>query len=199
MKQPVKKNLATKTNNSTTKKTNNSTASKGKFKGRKKPLNKKYGTSKLEADFAKNFLDKYGIKYIYQYHAKAIDRYFDFAVVSKNNGKLEMEVKDGIECVKQEGQSVLIEFLIEVDGSYYHGDSRIVTEDKLSPMQKHNKFVDRLKDDYAHMRCIPILRIWELDIRNNQKMVIDELSKYVKLGESNTNKKTKILKKFKKD
>ena len=45
---------------------------------RKKPINKEYGTSKLEFPFAKEFLDKLGIEYIYQYKAEEIGRYFDF-------------------------------------------------------------------------------------------------------------------------
>ena len=56
-------------------------------------------------------------------------------------------------------------------------------------MQKHNKFVDKLKDQWAGMHCIPLLRIWEYDIRNNPNKVIEELSKYIDLGI----KKRKIL------
>ena len=44
----------------------------------------KYGTSKLERDFAKEFLDKNNIVYIYQYEAKEIGRFFDFAVTFGN-------------------------------------------------------------------------------------------------------------------
>lgn len=38
----------------------------------------KYGTSKLEKDFANNFLSKLGVKYEYQYEAKDIGRFYDF-------------------------------------------------------------------------------------------------------------------------
>ena len=44
-------------------------------------------------------------------------------------------------------------------------------------MQKHNKIVDKLKDDWALMHGIPLMRIWEKDIRENPKMVMEELKK----------------------
>ena len=47
----------------------------------KKP---KYGTSKLEEKFAKEILDKLGIKYIYQYEAKSIKRFYDFYCYEQN-------------------------------------------------------------------------------------------------------------------
>lgn len=189
MKQPIKHKDCISTPKpksvvSTTKRT------KGNPFGKNKRKHKEYGTSKLELDFARDFLDKYNLKYIYQYHAKEIGRYFDFAVVD-NNDRYEMETKDGLTCVKQEGQKVRVQFLIEVDGSYYHGDERLVEESKLSPMQKHNKFIDKLKDEYAGLHCIPILRLWELDIRKNPKLVTESLNRYVDLGISNDKKKYK--------
>ena len=39
-----------------------------------------YGTSKLEERFAKNFLDKLGVKYIYQFKMESIGRYLDFYI-----------------------------------------------------------------------------------------------------------------------
>lgn len=54
----------------------------------------KYGTSKLEEDFAKNFLDKLGVRYIYQFEAKDIKRFYDFYLQDEN-------------------------LLIEVDGDYW--------------------------------------------------------------------------------
>ena len=52
----------------------------------------------------------------------------------------------------------------------------------LNSIQKHNKFVDGLKDKYAALRCIPILRIWEEDIRNNKQKVLEELQNYIDIG-----------------
>lgn len=157
----------------------------------KKP---KYGTSKLEHDFARDFLDKYGLKYIYQYEAKDIKRFFDFAITCYNDVDYKTEVKDGIECVKQDGQLFPIDMIIEIDGSFFHADPRVVNEDKLTPMHKHNKFVDKLKDNWAAMRCIPLVRIWEYDIRNNPKKVIEELSKYVNISKKNRKKKENFKK-----
>ena len=148
----------------------------------KKKHKNNYGTSKLEADFARDFLDKLELKYIYQYEAKDIGRFFDFAVTSYNDIPWLMESKDGIECIKQDGQNVPISFVIEIDGGYYHSDPRVVNEKKLNPMQKHNKFVDFLKDKWCELHGYPLLRIWEYDIRNNPKEVFDEMYQY--LGEA---------------
>lgn len=153
----------------------------------------KYGTSQLERDFAKDFLDKLGLTYIYQYEAKDMKRFYDFGITAYDDVEYKTEVKDGIHCVKQEGQFFPLDLLIEVDGSYYHSDPRVVNENELSPMQKHNKFVDRLKDKWAAMHGVPLLRIWEYDIRNNPKKVIEEIDKYVK-----SSKKKRAIKENKK-
>ena len=156
------------------------------------PNNKKkhkYGTSKLEIDFARDFLDKNGILYIYQYEAKDIKRFFDFAITCHNDKGYIMEEKDGLKCVRQDKQDFDIGLLVEIDGSYFHSDPRVVSEDKIRPMHKHNKFVDGLKDKWAGMHCIPLLRIWEYDIRNNPKKVEEELSKYVNLARLRKKKK----------
>lgn len=57
-------------------------------------------------------------------------------------------------------------------------------------MQKRNRAVDELKDKWAHMHGIPILRFWEYDIKNNPQKVIDELCKYVHIEK----KKKRIMK-----
>lgn len=53
---------------------------------------KKIGTSKLEEKFAKDFLDKLGLKYIYQFKAENIGRYYDFMVYTKNGGNILIEI-----------------------------------------------------------------------------------------------------------
>ena len=146
----------------------------------KKKKHKDYGTSKLELFFAKEYLDKLGLKYIYQFEAKDMKRFYDFAIMSTDKKDYIMETKDSLKSVKQDGQTPFIDLLIEIDGGYYHADPRIVKEGKLNPMQKHNKFVDKLKDTWAGMHCIPLLRLWEEDIRNNHKFVMNEIKKYVK-------------------
>lgn len=170
---------------------------KGKIK-RKKPyvpkrknpfqtINKseqQYGTSKLERDFARDFLDANGINYVYQYYAREIGRWFDFAITADKR-VFEKEEKDGLMSVKQDDPRFHCDLIVEVDGSYFHSDPRVVKEDKLNPMQKHNKFVDKLKDQYAGMHCITLVRFWEYDIRNNPQKVMEELKKYIAIEEKN--------------
>lgn len=60
-------------------------------KQRKHPL---FGTSKLEEDFASEFLDKLCVEYLYQFEAKDIKRWFDFYLPKHN-------------------------LLIEIDGGYW--------------------------------------------------------------------------------
>lgn len=180
MRQPVRKGLKTTTPKTKPKPKRRSNP----FHVRKKPENVKYGTSKLERDFAKEFLDRFGLVYIYQYEAKDIKRFFDFAVTAYDDCPYIREDKDGINCVKQEGQYFNVDFLIEVDGSYHHADPRLVKEGKLNPMQKHNKFVDSLKDRWARDNHIPLLRIWEYDIRHDKRKVIEELSKFADLAKA---------------
>ena len=69
-------------------------------KTRKKPL---FGTSKLEEKFAKDFLEKLEVRYIYQYFINEIGRYYDFAVFLGNENEL------------RPGDMVLI----EIDGGYW--------------------------------------------------------------------------------
>ena len=130
---------------------------KKKITKRKHP---KYGTSKLEDDFAREFLDKLGIKYKYQFEAKDIGRFYDFAVfINGNEGDL----------------SIGNLLLIEIDGSFFHSDPRLVKEDKMNPMQKRNKRVDEYKNKWALEHGIPLVRIWEKDIRENPKEVLRQL------------------------
>lgn len=141
----------------------------------------KYGISKLEAYFAKEYLDKMGLKYIYEYEAKDIGRFYDFAITLYQEIPFIMENKHGIESIKQEGQNIPISFIIEVQGSYWHSDPRLFNENKLNRIQKHNKFVDFLKAKWCEKKGIPLVRIWENDIRHNPKKVFELLNQY--LGE----------------
>lgn len=127
----------------------------------------KYGTSKLEDYFASNFLDKLGLNYERQFEAKEIGRFYDF-------------------CVRTDGGSPI---LIEVDGDYYHANPDKIDESKLSPMQKKNKRVDEWKNEWALKHCIPIIRIWEDDIRNYPKKVMDMLKNRFYLMKNEEEKK----------
>lgn len=138
MKQPTKKKLKNE--------------SKPKKRVAAKRSHQKFGTSKLEQDFAKDFLDKLNIKYIWQFEAKDIGRFFDFYLTEHN-------------------------LIIEIDGSYFHSDPRVVKEENMNPMQKRNKRVDEYKNKWALSHGIPIMRIWEKDIRENPNKVMQELKK----------------------
>lgn len=111
---------------------------------------KPYGTSKLEEDFAKLFLDKLNVKYIYQFEAKDIKRFYDFYLPESN-------------------------LLIEIDGDYYHSNPLIYENKQLNRMQIKNKKIDEYKNKWALLNCIPIMRIWEYDIRNNPEEVMQKL------------------------
>ena len=126
----------------------------------KKPrVHPKYGTSKLEEDFAKDFLDKLGVEYTYQFEAKDIGRFFDFYLPGHN-------------------------LILEIDGSYFHSDPRIVKEEDMSPMQKKNRRVDEYKNRWALEHGIPLMRIWEKDIRENPDKVMNELKKRLYIEET---------------
>lgn len=142
--------------------------------------NKDYGTSKLELDFARNFLEKLKLKYVYQFEARDIKRFYDFAVTVYDDYPFKYEVKDGLNCIVQPETNITISILIEVDGDYYHSNPDKVDENKLNPMQKHNKFVDNLKNEWALKNGIPLLRFWENDIRNNPSKVYKAIEKAVK-------------------
>ena len=118
----------------------------------------KYGTSKLEDRFAKEFLDRLGFEYERQYEAKDIGRFYDFAI-RQSNGAIA---------------------LVEIDGTFYHGYG-LVHEEK-SPMQKHNEWVDKVKDEWAAEHGIPLIRIWEHDINDKPSEVMKMLRK--RLGEA---------------
>lgn len=112
----------------------------------------KYGSSKLEDRFAKDFLDKLGVKYIRQYEAKDIKRFYDFYLPEKR-------------------------MLIEVDGDFFHSYGLVYEE--MSPMQKRNSRVDKIKNMWAGMHGIPLLRIWEHDINNNPEKVMRMLEQFI--------------------
>lgn len=142
---------------------------------RKKREHQKFGTSKLEQDFAKDFLDKLDVDYEWQKEAKDIGRFYDYAIYPKNGGII----------------------LVEIDGSYYHADPRVVDEGKLTPMQKRNKRVDEYKNNWALMHGIPIIRIWEKDIRENPAEVMKMLKERLYIKEDNEKKKNEKNKRHK--
>lgn len=115
----------------------------------------KYGTSKLEDDFSKFFLDKLGVKYIYQFEAKDIGRFFDFYLPDEN-------------------------LIIEIDGDFWHGNPEKYKKEELRGHQLKAQRIDEYKTKWALMHSIPILRIWESDIRKNPNKVMKILQETLK-------------------
>ena len=93
-----------------------------------------------------------GVKYVRQYEAKEIGRFYDFYCENAN-------------------------IIIEVDGDYYH--SYGLKYEEKNPMQKHNEWVDRVKDEWALERGIPVIRIWEHDIHENPEKVMKILKEAI--------------------
>lgn len=114
-----------------------------------------YGTSKLEERFAKNFLDKLGVEYKYQYKAESIGRYFDFRILPRGP-------------------------IIEIQGSYWHGDKRLYEEKDLNATQRKNIKVDEKKRKWCSMNGIKLIYIWEEDINKDPEGVMKLLREKLK-------------------
>ena len=115
---------------------------------RSKKPHPKYGTSKLEKKFAKEFLERLRIRYEEQFEAKDIKRFYDFFLPDYRT-------------------------LVEVDGSWFHSYGLIYEE--MNPMQKRNARVDEIKNEWAALHGYPLIRIWEHDINENPEKVLDML------------------------
>lgn len=121
----------------------------GNIERSKKP-HPEYGSSKLEDRFCKNILDKLGVKYERQFEAKDIKRFYDVYLPEHR-------------------------VLIEIDGDYYHGYGKV--HEEKSPMQKKNERVDTIKDKWAALHGIPLIRIWEHEINETPNKVLEMLAK----------------------
>lgn len=131
---------------------------------KKKKPHPKYGTSKLEDYFAENFLNVLGVKYVRQYEAKEIGRFYDFKI---ENGPI-----------------------LEINGSYWHGDKRIYEEKDLNSVQKKNIYIDNLKRRWAENNGIEIYYFWEKDIHENPEQIFLTLKEILKKYQAK-NKKNK--------
>lgn len=63
----------------------------------------------------------------------------------------------------------------------WHSDPRVVDESKLTPTQKRNKRVDEIKNKWAMLNGIPILRIWEKDINERPDLVMKMLKERLRI------------------
>lgn len=147
-----------------------------------------YGTSKLEKYFFDNYLAKYGFDIVYEYEAKDIGRFYDFAIVATlPDAELITEERHGITSLSQYRQYIRPLVIIEVDGDYFHGNPK--TNGKhLTNMQKQNKCVDKIKDAWCEKHRIPLFRVWESDIRNNAPQVFALLEIVKKIVEESQTK-----------
>lgn len=120
-----------------------------------KRKHQEYGTSKLEERFAKEFLDKLGVEYQYQYKAVTIGRYFDFRIMPHGP-------------------------IIEIQGGYWHGDKRLYEEKDLNRTQKRNIKVDEYKKKWCQANGIKLIYLWEKDINETPLKVMEYLKKQLK-------------------
>lgn len=56
-------------------------------------------------------------------------------------------------------------------------------------MQKHNEYVDKIKDEWARKRGYILLRIWEHDINKNPSKVMKDLKKVFGINDKLNDKK----------
>lgn len=124
-----------------------------------------YGTSKLEEKFAKKFLNKLKVKYLYQFKMGSIGRFLDFYLPDHN-------------------------IAIEVDGDYWHSYGLVY--EQMNPTQKRNHRVDEEKNHWCLVNGIPLLRIWEHDIEKHPEYVMDVLKERLYIGKRNKEKKDKM-------
>ena len=147
MPQPIKKIIK---NPPKPKKKQTTHFHKVKLAREKAKQNQEYGTSKLEERFARDFLDRLGIEYVYQYKMGSLKRYLDFFIP-------------------------LYHAAIEVDGDYFHSNPLIYEEKDLNGMQKRNKKIDEEKNSWCRRNGIPLIRIWEKDINEHPARVMEYL------------------------
>jgi hypothetical protein len=85
-----------------------------------RPHKQQYGVSKLEMYFAHNYLDILKLDYVYEYEAKEIGRFYDFAIVAVDrNTKIVNEEKNNIISISQNKNIIRPLFFVEVDGDYW--------------------------------------------------------------------------------
>jgi very-short-patch-repair endonuclease len=156
MAQPIRKNIA-KSVPQKRKHIERTKASKIRYVRERMKGKQEYGTSKLEERFARDFLDKLGINYTYQYKAESIGRYFDFRICPDLRGPI-----------------------IEVQGSYWHGDPRIYEEKDLDRTQKRDIKIDELKRKWCRTNGIKLIYVWEKDINESPSSVMKYLKEELK-------------------
>ena len=59
------------------------------------------------------------------------------------------------------------DFVIEVDGDFWHANPVVQGDKPLKPVQQKNLANDRRKDGYIAARGMTMIRVWENDINKN--------------------------------
>ena len=98
----------------------------------------------------RDFLDRLGVRYVYQYPMGTTKRFIDFKIEN-------------------------MPVCIEVDGDYYHAYGLL--EEQMNAMQRKNRRVDEYKDRWCLMNGIRLIRIWEHDINSHPEAVMERLRK----------------------
>ena len=76
--------------------------------------------------------------------------------------------------------------LIEVDGNYWHGNKETMRKGKPNFMQLKNKQNDMIKNWVAKNAGYKLIRVWELDIKENYDEVKGRITKLLKEIKSDT-------------
>ena len=53
--------------------------------------------------------------------------------------------------------------------------------DDMTPTQKKNRRIDEVKNKWAALNCIPLIRIWEHDINHNPTKVMEMLKNEIRI------------------
>lgn len=70
-----------------------------------------------------------------------------------------------------------------------HANPKFYNSKELTPTQKKNIRIDKYKNEWAALNCIPLLRIWEYDIKNNSEKVMEILKERISYEDKKTSLK----------
>ena len=169
MKQPQRNNYSQQKGKTVKKKRVKDRRLPPKPKVKRKVSHPDFGTSKAEQSFAIDFLEKLGLRYVWQFEAKEIGRFYDFYLPDYN-------------------------VIIEWNGSYWHADPRLYEEKDLNPTQKRARRIDEVKKSWALMHKIPIYYIWEKDVNEHPDKVMEFLIEKLKIQSDIIEKKRNMCK-----
>lgn len=96
---------------------------------------------------------------MYQFEAKDIGRFYDFYLPKER-------------------------LLLELDGDFWHANPEKYKEEDLRYHQKRARVIDDVKNKWAVLHGIPLMRIWEHDVRENPKGVMKALKERLYIEDS---------------